>query len=567
MAPFVDTEISKKSQVSISTRPKHLYELDFNKNDRMDASFVHVTDARGLLHEFKEQLEQYDRSPAEVIPIVTAEVKSRQTTFARLRSNIDSKEQGINNHERGHLYDHRLKSSQSSHSNSKPIQLEYKGTILSILVQRFNPDNPECLRIDSSFQRETIIREGLMESSSMPVQPEKKLKNAIGLSDLESKGRPSSQFTALLQSSELPYPPVDRYRPHYRRQIKANESNISSTKLKLIDLVTNKAVDDSERYYENTLLRRRSSTTTYQQEIEETNTLPKNHKDIGIIKTSEPNGQLWKRSRKLPDIALAQIRDRAIHHQGKSNLTGRTSIRLVRRTIAPRSSEAQPETILLVGGDVKDHNGVESYRNTGRTEECESSEVVKGNIENYEGVDSKQYMDKGAIIEKFERLNLLSRERELSHHRTQLTQLQSDKNVALEQNQRRTIAAGQELKHKQQHIRREREKSNVKSMSEASKFKFSELVSSSGWQIDKTDKGMKNSTPRRLRVKTREVKAISSQMLFDEDSEKVENSAKEEAKIECNTKQQERDAAFVELLTQYLGLLQCAPEELVGKLN
>ncbi|KAK1941200.1 hypothetical protein P3T76_007066 [Phytophthora citrophthora] len=99
MAPFIDADRSKKSQPSVISERKHLYELDFSGAEKLDASFVHVARALGNFGEFDLQPEQpapdKPHTPERLLvsPAEAPRTSSRRTTVARLRSITGSTEQ------------------------------------------------------------------------------------------------------------------------------------------------------------------------------------------------------------------------------------------------------------------------------------------------------------------------------------------------------------------------------------------------------------------------------------------------------------------------------------------
>lgn len=304
---------------------------------------------------------------------------------------------------------------------------------------------------------------------------------------------------------------------------------------------------------------------------------------------------MWKRGGELPELALAQIRDRVgykskpPHQRRMSIIAGRAPpAAALRRNGSSSVIKERPDTVFTVAegdeeeeGDEDDAAASHHSDNHGDDSEDERPETgdADGDIEDNVPVESPgddNSKKSQELNEEFRRLTLASRERELTRRRSLLAQLQNEEEaaaaVAAAEDSRRQSTDASELEQQKTGRGMWRRKSHAtrstKQVGDDSDFNANpgDVTAFSYGSSDEDSDGGRR---RRLRVKTRVAMADPCSDLSDDESDReapTDNDALD-VKLSVGMTQQERDAAFQKLLTQYLGLLQCAPAEVARRLQ
>ncbi|KAG6574749.1 tigger transposable element-derived protein 6-like [Phytophthora cinnamomi] len=317
---------------------------------------------------------------------------------------------------------------------------------------------------------------------------------------------------------------------------------------------------------------------------------------------------MWKRGGELPELALAQIRDRVgyksrpFHQRRMSIIAGRAPPPADLRSTAVLTE--RPDTFFTVEeGDEeekeeeeeeegKDNDDAASQHSDNpkddeQDEQPETGEADDDNApanspnsgDNSSSSNSNNNNNKSQELnDEFRRLHLASRERELTRRRSLLAQLQSEEDAA--------IAAVDDSR------RRSKDPSPLEQQTRM--WRRNSRVTRSAKAVGDVDVDVSDANPthetaahygpsdevsdstsarrRRLRVKTRVATADPSALNSSDDESDRDIDADEggdpaDVTLRVGMTQQERDAAFQKLLSQYLGLLQCAPAEVARRLQ
>ncbi|KAG3029881.1 hypothetical protein PC121_g6580 [Phytophthora cactorum] len=583
MAPFIDADRRQKSQISVVPERKHLYELDFN-TERMDASFFHVIQALGMLHESEEQhLQSRQKTPEKVTEAVEVPgARSRRTTVARLRSITGDEEQtnrvrnllGRKNQEATQFNDQQSSSGRSSPRGGKSNQPGYFIYGAQGMKAR----------------REVVLRKGSRVYSPLSAPPEEETTSSVDPGSKEIKVWHRSTITAIPETVGVPHPPVDRFRSRHKRRMKGPQRNAITTdtsdQVQTINSSAKKSSKRTEKRNELPLLLRQSRAAARRRKVDEP--MPEDSEDRNESPAPDANKQMWKRGGELPELALAQIRDR-VGYKPRSSHPKRMSI------IAGRAPPVQgvqiddnsatvlnaldelPETFSSVdeegGQDIEsdnsnaDEDGYSSDEAEGDEESPRSDEVDQSHDNGLQRVDSVLHANGNELSEEFQQLHLASRNRELNRHRSLLAHLQDEEDAAADDTRRHSKDVGPQHQQKRGWAQQRIERRSVKLVGEESDVATSADVEVSVWHYESSDSDAYIRTRHRLRVKTRDAKADPCEELSEDDEDEDGDEQDHDVRIRLGMTQQERDAAFQKLLMQYLGLLQCAPAEVARRLQ
>ncbi|KAG6958683.1 hypothetical protein JG687_00009248 [Phytophthora cactorum] len=292
--------------------------------------------------------------------------------------------------------------------------------------------------------------------------------------------------------------------------------------------------------------------------------MPEDSEDRNESPAPDANKQMWKRGGELPELALAQIRDRGVQIDDNS------------ATVLNALDEL-PETFSSVdeegGQDIEsdnsnaDEDGYSSDEAEGDEESPRSDEVDQSHDNGLQRVDSVLHANGNELSEEFQQLHLASRNRELNRHRSLLAHLQDEEDAAADDTRRHSKDVGPQHQQKRGWAQQRIERRSVKLVGEESDVATSADVEVSVWHYESSDSDAYIRTRHRLRVKTRDAKADPCEELSEDDEDEDGDEQDHDVRIRLGMTQQERDAAFQKLLMQYLGLLQCAPAEVARRLQ
>ncbi|POM59096.1 LOW QUALITY PROTEIN: Hypothetical protein PHPALM_36168 [Phytophthora palmivora] len=563
MAPFIDADRSKKSEPLVIPERKHLYDLDFNDVDRKDATFAHIASAFVNSHE--SEVHDLPSKPKTPEKLGTEASRSRTKTIARLRGMTRDKEQ----RERVHNLlgtENQRSQDEASHQSNQSNQPGY-----FVYGQH-----------GTNIRREVVIRKGTMIYSPVSGLPEGDTSNLAEPSRMEIKAWHRSTITAI---PGAPHRPVDRYRPHHKRHMKGLQHNIITADVADLGSPARKPPKNTEKRSELPLLLR---AVAHRSENKQSKNFPdEDDRETSHQPAPDVTKQMWKRGEELPELALAHIRDR-VGYKRRSSRHKRMSIIAGR---APPSPSAQiDDSLSAVSANVDESSKVSSSVRVGlmtveeeqlepiypvdeessEGEHSDSMSTAEGDdnageadsdedVEDWEtGLECDDRKENGELNEEFQQLHQASRERELSCRRSMLIQLQNEENAAADDTRRRSKDIHPQ-KHKRMGRHLSQAISNVKLVDETNEFVNHNDMDVSVLHYESSDDDFVHKR-RQLRVKTRDAKVDAfSELSDDEDATGVV--CEMNLKSHLGMTEQERDAAFQKLLTQYLGLLQCAPAE------
>ncbi|ETL36628.1 hypothetical protein L916_11429 [Phytophthora nicotianae] len=576
MAPFIDADRRKKSQVSVAPERKHLYELDFS-TEKMDTSFLHAIQALGVFHEPEEpQVEDRPKASEKVEAVVEVPRNlSRRTTVARLRSITGDEEQRAR--VRTILDPNNQENEQSSDQHPQ------------LSLHRGKTNQPGYIIYDTrgmKARREVVLRKGSRAYSPLSARPEEETTNAVDSDGKESKAWHRSTIAAIPEAVGIPHPPVDRFRSRHKRRQNGSQRTLTNTTnpVESIDPSMKNTPKKAEKRNELPLLLRKSRAAARRRGIEIP--LPEDNEDHNEIPAPDANKQMWKRGGELPEVALAQIRDR-VGYKPRSAHPKRMSIIAGR---APPALGGQgddnnfPTTVLSALNDQQEmifsvDEEDEQYQDSDISNEddgeyssdpAHSDESIGGDQTSTDGVyDFNSAPDENSdeLSEEFRLLHLASQERKISRHRSLLGHLQSEENAVVEDTRRNSIDVGPQHQPKRRWPRNRNQRRSVKLVDEESGVATADDVDVSVWHYRSSDEDTYARSHRRLRVKTRDAKATPFEELSEDDEYGHGNEQEGDVGIRLGMTQKERDVAFHKLLTQYLGLLQCAPAEVARRLR
>jgi hypothetical protein len=413
-----------------------------------------------------------------------------------------------------------------------------------------------------------VLRKGTMVYSPLNGPPDANPANPAEPGAKEVKSWHRSTIAAIPQVLATPRPPADRFHPRHKRRLKGPQRQTISgiaDELQAIEASTSKPTKRGDKRSEFPLLLRRSRAATRRRELERSdNFADASDADLLDIPAPDISKQMWKRGGELPELALAQIRDRvgykrrSSHHKRLSIIAGRAPPSGLQ--VDKISADEEPETIFPVEeerSDDEEHdacsdgndspneipNDVESEtRDANLEQQSNDDDVING----LEREDSALRKKSEQLTEEFRRLHLSSRERELTRRQSLLAQLQNEEDAVKGRQRSNEDVKGQRRRRESERERGEASDSAGSDDSDAGKRALD-------WRVD----GLGSRGRRRLRVKTRDASVNLYEELSDE--EDAAESEEEDVRRHTGMTEKERGEAFQTLLTQYLGLLQCAP--------
>ncbi|GMF11845.1 unnamed protein product [Phytophthora lilii] len=575
MAPFIDADRTKKSQPSVVPEKKHLYELDYSGAERKDASFVHIARAITSSREPEEQGPQttppQPKTPDKLVVTAaeTPRTSSRRKTVARLRSITGDSEQNARARNLLHPENQEMASSDEQ-------QFRHGG------FAQISPRTDNNAKTPGYF---IYGAQGTMIYSPLSGPPEDESTNSGAADVKEVKAWHRSTIAAIPQELTTPHPPAKRFQQAHRRRPKGLRrqtfASEPSGQLESIEIPAIESAKRPDKRNELPLLLRRSRAAARRRERERSNELDnEGEQEEAAIAAPDSSKQMWKRGGELPELALAQIRDR-IGYKRKSSHQKRMSIIAGR---APPSSdvrsedgssialEERPETVFTVDEEPEeedeDTQGHDDEANPDINEDDSEQDTPHDINTNDKDVGTLQRVDSISrkkseeLNEEFRRLHVASRKRELTRRRSLLSQLQSEEDAAVADTRRRSkelnASESRRMWRLQSQAARSTKVEGVVTVPiddmDASKLHFSS-----------SDEDSDVPKRRRLRIKTRDARTDFAALSDDE--EVSDESVEAETQPHSSMTQQERDAAFQTLLTQYLGLLQCAPAEVARRLH
>ncbi|KAH7482168.1 uncharacterized protein KRP23_5342 [Phytophthora ramorum] len=592
MAPFIDADRSKKTQPVVVPQRKHLYELDFTSAQRNDASIVHIATALTGATEPQVQAQLPRPKTREIFAVApgsavdTPRASSRRTTVAKLRSITGEHEQYTRIRE--------LIDSENRDSKDQQDTSARAGNNTSTGYFIYGAQ-------DVNIRREVVQRKETMVYSPLTGPPEEEPPNSTALGVKEMKSWHRSTIAAIPQALAAPHPPTDRFHPRHKRRLKGPQRKTISTEIMdqtmAVEPPTSITRKRVEKNNELPLLLRRSRAAARRREAARLDVLPDDDEGDHLdTPAPDANKQMWKRGGDLPELALAQIRDRVGYKQ-RSSTQKRMSIIAGRappfgggqsednNSVAASLFDHQPETIFPVdeeelgeedeedptSDDEEDATSEDEVDyNPEETHNDEDNPEVDGDVDHQNsssdanGLQRHNSMKSDELNDEFRRLHLASLERELTRRRSLLSHLQS-KEDAVVSGIRRQSKDGSPQSRKRSWRRRSQvatggETSEVTGLNEV------EATTVATRRSSDEDLDVAKFRRRLLRIKTREAIADPFEMLSDDDDEGGDEERVVGEEIVGMT-QQERDAAFQKLLTQYLGLLQCAPAEVARRLQ
>ncbi|KAL3670128.1 hypothetical protein V7S43_004443 [Phytophthora oleae] len=570
MAPFIDTDRSKKSQPSVVPERKHLYELDFSGAENLDASFIHVARALGNFGDLDLQQEEPHTPENLVSPAEVPRTSSRRTTVARLRSITGSIEQN------GRIRD--LLDTLETQEGALPSGDESSS--------RPSPRGDGYFIYGGqgrNIRREVVLRKGTMVYSPLSGPPEEDMTTAVEPGNTEIKAWHRSTIAAI-PSFGNPHPPVDRFRARHKRRVKEVQHQTITSDTPVPPQAKSPSVRKASKLTDTRselpLLLRQSRAAARRRELARSDILTDDDNQESELPAPDANKQMWKRGGELPELAMAHIRDR-VGYKRRSSRNKRLSIILGR---APPIADIQmndtvfgainvdeyPETIFPVkeedgdGSDVMStyEDSQDSYEVDNPTNNPVSGEAEPNIVNDLQRAESSVPNEDEELSEEIRRLHLESRERKFIGGRSLLDQLQSEEDAAV---LRWSKDVGQH-EHKQMRRRQSRVRRSSNLIGD---IVAPDKVNVPSFDYASTDEETETRMRRRLRIKTRDAKVD----LFAEPSDDEDNDDEgadqedEDVRIHLGMTQQERDAAFQKLLTQYLGLLQCTPAEVARRLQ
>ncbi|KAF4044302.1 hypothetical protein GN244_ATG03391 [Phytophthora infestans] len=561
MAPFIDADRSKTSQSSVVLERKHLYELDF-KTERMDVSFLHAIQALGMFHEPEEGNEA--KTPDKVVAVggeAPRAITSRRTTVERLRSITEDEEQ--NARVRSLLDSKNRELTQSNHQQ---------------------PSSDLAPRGGMKIQREVVLRKGSRAYSPLTTPPAEDTEDSVDPASMESKAWHRSTIAVIPEAVGAPNPPVARFRSRYKRRINVQQRTTEASVE--IQVSPKKPPKRTEKGKELPLLLRRSRAAARRREIGDH--LPEDKEDQLEIPAPDVNKQMWKRGGELPELALAQIRDRvgyqprSAHPKRMSIIAGRAPPMLsvqsddtiTMKTVSGALDE-QPETIFPVDeeddqyqdSDTSDADDGGEYTSNELNNDEQSDERSQNTIDELQVADCIQHTNSDELSEELRLLHLASQERKRSRHRSLLAHLQNGEDDGEEDARRQSNDLSPQYQHERRWPRHRNKRRSVKLEGEGSDIATSDDVEVAVRHFKSSDEEMDPRTRRRLRVKTRDAKSDPCDKLSEDDDDEHCGNQDVDVSIKLGMTQKERDEAFQKLLTQYLGLLQCAPAEVARRLQ
>ncbi|GMF59435.1 unnamed protein product [Phytophthora fragariaefolia] len=564
MAPFIDADRLKRSQPSVVPERKHLYDLDFNGAVRSDASFAHI--AHAFVSSREHEVQQVPTAPPrpetpEKVGTATPETAragSRRTTIARLRSITGGHEQ--NARARDVL--------NPENQDSKDQQAGDEGPNRTIPGESSSPSYFIYGAKGVNIQRVVVLRKGTMVYSPLSGPPEEERTSTAEPGENEVKEWHRTTTTAIPQDFATPHRPIKRVQqPQRKRLRKLRRQNVKSEPADPLQTIEKPLGTSPRRLTDKPhelplLLRRTRAAARRRAPIEIDQLADNTGEELPDVPEPDTNKQMWKRGGELPELALAQIRDR-VGYKPKPSTPKRMSIiagrapppgELRRSDGSASGLEERPDTVPTVqetddeGDDAASQHSSQSGADS-QDERPETSSSEPSDAEDQPQLDPQSQ----ELHDEFRRLHLASRERELTRRRSLLAQLQLEQDAAAD-SERPRQAASDELEQRRARRRKSLVGHRVEGVSAADAAPVEVTA------VHYSDE--KAASRRRLRVKTRDARVDPFAELSDGDGEQLLDAAESAGERRAaDMTPQERDAAFARLLAQYLGLLQCAPAE------
>ncbi|KAK1941201.1 hypothetical protein P3T76_007067 [Phytophthora citrophthora] len=411
--------------------------------------------------------------------------------------------------------------------------------------------------------------------------PEENMPTTIEPGNSEIKTWHRSTIAAV-PSFGNPHPPVDRFRARHKRPVKEIPQQLTTSDIPVQPPMKSSSVRKASKLTDSRselpLLLRQSRAAARHRELARSDILTDDDNQEIEPPAPDANKQTWKRGGELPELAMAHIRDRvgykrrASHNKRLSIILGRappivdfqTNHNLLTVSSAVDAEGENPETMLPVKEeDDDDSDTMSAYEDSQGSDSDNQDNLDAGpdNVHDLQRADGTDPNESEGLSDEIRRLQLESHARKFISRRSLLNQLQNEEDAAVSRQSRK--GPGQ-----QEHKRKSRRQSQVTRRSTlVNNVVISDNIYEPSYDYVSADEEAEARLRRRLRVKTRDAKVDLFAEPSDEDSDEDESEEEEDVKVHLGMTQQERDAAFQKLLTQYLGLLQCTPAEVARRLQ